>query len=202
MASASLPHSSVSAKSPAAQEYEVGAGAGDVKNHVVVDVVLRVMLLVTSLIGIIVMVTSKQTKLIPVAPGLTIPVTAKFSQSPAFIYYTVALSVACFYSIITGVLSVTALLMSKRSSTKWVFRFLILDVLLLGIMGSAIGAAGAIAYIGFKGNKHTQWKEVCNMYGSFCGRIAASLTLSVLPSFALLLLIWLSVYMLSKKIVR
>lgn len=57
---------------------------GDVKNHVVVDVVLRVMMFVTSLISIILMIISKQTKLILVAPGMKISMAAKFSQSPAF----------------------------------------------------------------------------------------------------------------------
>lgn len=90
MASVSIPpHSIVSAKSPA-HEYEASTGAGDVKNHVVVDVVLRVMLFATSLSSVIVMVTSRQTKLIPMAPGLTIPVTAKFSQTPAFLLVTIS----------------------------------------------------------------------------------------------------------------
>ncbi|GKE83651.1 CASP-like protein 1 [Tanacetum coccineum] len=52
----------------------------------VVDVALRVLLFATALVSIIVMVNSKQTKLITLFPGLSIPVVAKFDQSPAFVY--------------------------------------------------------------------------------------------------------------------
>lgn len=50
----------------------------------VVGVALRVLLFATALVALIVMVTSKQTKMIPVAPGLAVPLDAKFNQSPAF----------------------------------------------------------------------------------------------------------------------
>ncbi|XP_024961555.1 CASP-like protein 1 [Cynara cardunculus var. scolymus] len=192
------PHSTV--KSPASPPSYMGASG--LKHHVVVDVVLRVMLFATTLVGVFVMVTSKQTKMIPVAPGLVIPLDAKFTQSPAFIYYVAALSVACLYSVITGVLSILALIKRKGSSAEVLFHFVILDALLLAIMASATGAAGAVAYIGFKGNSHTRWNKVCDIYDSFCGHVAASVVLSALPSVALLLLVWLSVFVLSKKITR
>ncbi|KAJ0475400.1 putative casparian strip membrane protein [Helianthus annuus] len=73
--------------------------------------------------------------------------------------------------------------------------------LLLGIMASATGAAG-VGYIGFKGNNHAGWTKICNVYGSFCRHIAASIAVSLLPSVALLLLVWFSVFVLSKKISR
>ncbi|KAI3692483.1 hypothetical protein L6452_32299 [Arctium lappa] len=192
------PHSTV--KSPASPPAYMGTSG--VKHHLVVDVVLRVMLFATALVSIIVMVTSKQTKLIPVAPGLVIPLDAKFNQSPSFIYYVAALSVACLHSIITGVISILALIKQKGSSTGVLCHFVILDAMLLGIMTSATGAAGAVAYIGFKGNSHTRWNKVCDIYDSFCGHVAASVALSALPSVALILLVWLSVYVLSKKIAR
>ncbi|KAI3756082.1 hypothetical protein L1987_55895 [Smallanthus sonchifolius] len=201
MASVTPPHSTIPVKSPES-EYKGAAGTGEVKNHGLVDVALRVMFFITSLIGIIVMCGSKQTKLIPVAPGLAIPMSAKFSQSPAFIYFVLALSVACLYSVITCVLSVLLLLKPKGSSTGLLFHFLVLDAIMLAIMASATGAAGAVAYIGFKGNSHTRWNEVCNVFDSFCGHIAGSVSLSLLPSVSLLLLIWLSGFVLSKKIVR
>ncbi|KVH88534.1 Uncharacterized protein family UPF0497, trans-membrane plant [Cynara cardunculus var. scolymus] len=179
------PHSTV--KSPASPPSYMGASG--LKHHVVVDVVLRVMLFATTLVGVFVMVTSKQTKMIPVAPGLVIPLDAKFTQSPAFI-------------VITGVLSILALIKRKGSSAEVLFHFVILDALLLAIMASATGAAGAVAYIGFKGNSHTRWNKVCDIYDSFCGHVAASVVLSALPSVALLLLVWLSVFVLSKKITR
>ncbi|KAJ0479267.1 putative casparian strip membrane protein [Helianthus annuus] len=89
-----------------------------------------------------------------------------------------------------------------EGSTKTQVHLAILDALLLGIMASATGAAGGVGYIGFKGNNHTGWTKICNVYGSFCRHIAASIAVSLLPSVALLLLVWVSVFILSKKISR
>ncbi|KAI3804637.1 hypothetical protein L1987_26336 [Smallanthus sonchifolius] len=168
----------------------------------VIDVGLRFLLFATALVSVIVMVTSKQTKLFPVpmVPGLSIAIVAKFNQSPAFIYFVVALSVACLYSVISGVLSIFVLMKPGGNSTKLQFHFVILDVLLFGIVAAAMGAAGGVGYIGFRGNSHTQWKKVCNDFGSFCSHFAASIFLSLISSITLLLLVWLSVYALSKKI--
>ncbi|KAF5774147.1 putative casparian strip membrane protein [Helianthus annuus] len=181
-------------KSSGAPEYSSTKG-------LVVDVALRVLLFATALVAIIVMVTSKQTKMIPVAPGLVVPMTAKFTQSPAFIYFIAAVSVACLYSIITAAVSVLAL-MRGGISTKMQFHFVMFDALLLGIVAAATGAAGGVAYIGYKGNTHTRWNKICNTHDSFCFHIASSLVLSLISSIALLLLVWLSLYVLSKKIAR
>ncbi|KAI3756079.1 hypothetical protein L1987_55892 [Smallanthus sonchifolius] len=230
---------------------------------VVIDVGLRFLLFATALVSVIVMVTSKQTKLFPVPmlpglPGLSIAIVAKFNQSPAFIKAAktplmwqcglgnsaqvasrlfmeslerksktfsrrsrtcivrylnmqdskrvclrpqrIALSVACLYSIITGVLSIFVLMKPGGNFTKLQFHLVILDVLLFGIVAAAMGAAGGVGYIGFRGNSHTDWHKVCDNFGSFCSHFAASIFLSLISSITLLLLVWLSVYALSKKI--
>ncbi|KAI3816402.1 hypothetical protein L1987_16096 [Smallanthus sonchifolius] len=200
MAAVNPSHTAVSVEMPTPEhEYKGSTGGGGVKNHVVADLVLRTVLFVTALVAMIVMVTSKQTKLVTVAPGLAIPMVANFDQSPAFVYYVAALAVACLYSIITGVISILALVNRKQGSMKLMSHFVILDVLLLSILASATGAAGAVGYIGYKGNSHTRWNEVCPVFGSFCGHIAGSVAVSLLPSIALLLLVWLSFFMFSKK---
>ena len=50
-----------------------------------VDVALRVLLFAASVTAVVVMVTAKQTEIVPV-PGLpiSVPLEAKFSDSPAF----------------------------------------------------------------------------------------------------------------------
>ncbi|MFS8001050.1 putative casparian strip membrane protein [Helianthus anomalus] len=205
MASVNPSHSTISVESlaPPAPENKSSTRAGAAKNHVVADVILRAMLFATAFfVAITFGVTSKQTKLILVAPGIAIPMAAKFNQSPAFIYYVAALSVTCFYSVLTGLLSALALVKTTEGSTKTQVHFAILDALLLGIMASATGAAGGVGYIGFKGNNHTGWTKICNVYGSFCRHIAASIAVSLLPTVALLLLVWVSVFALSKKISR
>ncbi|KAI3692489.1 hypothetical protein L6452_32305 [Arctium lappa] len=204
---ATPPHAAASMEAPLKTtsapppKYSTGGGGG-FKKHALLDVLLRVLLFATALVGIIVMVTSKQTKQIPVAPGITVTRDAKFNHSPAYIYFVAALSVAGLYSIITGLVSVLALMKPGGISTKLQFHFVMLDALLLGIVAAATGAAGGVAYIGLKGNSHSRWNKICHTYGSFCFHFAASILLSLISSITLLLLVWLSVYVLSKKIAR
>ncbi|KAH6808771.1 hypothetical protein C2S51_026554 [Perilla frutescens var. frutescens] len=167
-----------------------------------VDVVLRFLLLASALVAVVVMVTSKETEAVgrlPVPPFTPVYRTAKFNHSPAFIYFVAALSVAAFYGLITTIISFFALL-KPGSHTRIISHFLIFDVLLLGTVAAAAGAAGGVAYIGLKGNKYVNWTKICNVYGDFCKHIGASIALSLVGSVVLVLLILLSVYSLSKKI--
>jgi ABC-type maltose transport system permease subunit len=72
--------------------------------------------------------------------------------------------------------------------------------LILGLVASATGSAGGVAYIGLKGNKHVAWNKVCNTYDKFCQHLAGSLAVSLFASFVLVLLVWLSVYTLHRRI--
>ncbi|KAE9453221.1 hypothetical protein C3L33_14882, partial [Rhododendron williamsianum] len=109
----------------------------------VVDVVLRLLLFAAALVAVVVMGTSKETRLVArILPRYVVFESAKFQDSPAFIYFVAALSVAGLYAIIT-------------------------TLLLLGIVAAATGAAGGVAYIGIKGNSHTGWpKCAASMAGS------------------------------------
>ncbi|GJZ64153.1 CASP-like protein 1 [Tanacetum coccineum] len=59
-----------------------------VKNHGVVDATLRAVLLATTNVALIAMVTSKETKMIPISPTMKVPLDASFDQSPAYIFST------------------------------------------------------------------------------------------------------------------
>ncbi|XAR57126.1 hypothetical protein NMG60_11025157 [Bertholletia excelsa] len=182
-----------------------GAGpAPPPDDFAVVDVLLRLLLFAAAVVAVVVMVTSKQTKELPMQlprpPFLgTVRTTAKFNHSPAFIYFVAALSVAGLYAFITTVVSFLALL-KPGFSTKLLPHFVIFDVLILGIVAAATGAAAGVAYIGLKGNSHVRWNKVCDVYDKFCQNIAASISVSLFASVVLVFLVILSVYSLSKKI--
>ncbi|KAL8239047.1 hypothetical protein R6Q59_015614 [Mikania micrantha] len=176
--------------------------SGGKRNHMIIDVALRALLFVTGLAAVIVMVTSKQSKMIPISPIMIIPLDANWNQSPAYIYYVAAHCVACLYSIITGATSVLALKKIGGRSGKLQPYFVILDSVLLGIVSSAAGAGAAVAYIGLKGNSHSRWNKICNMFDSFCNHVGASIVMSLISTVTLLLLVWLSFYMLTKKIMK
>ncbi|KAF5815361.1 putative casparian strip membrane protein [Helianthus annuus] len=203
---ATPPHAAVSMEVPlktsAPPPREHGSRARSFKKQAVVDVLLRVFLFATTVVSIIVMVTSEETTQIRVTPRLVISRTAKFSNSPAYIYFIAALSVAALHSLITGLVSILAVMKPGGNSAKLKFHFVILDSLLLGIVAAATGASGGVGYIGLKGNSHSNWNKICNRYDTYCTHIKASIFLSLIASITLLLLVWLSVYVLSKKIAR
>ncbi|KAK1277931.1 hypothetical protein QJS04_geneDACA020138 [Acorus gramineus] len=161
------------------------------------DVLLRLLLFSATVTATVVMVTGNQSKTI-VSPLLPFPITreAKFVHSPAFIVLTVLTS---------------CLAVAKRSPSSGLLFFLMfMDVFIhlfsqyaqfmLGIMASATGSAGSIAYVGLKGNSHVQWNKICNIYGKFCRHIGSSVGISLVASIALVMLVILSGYSLYRRI--
>ena len=70
----------------------------------------------------------------------------------------------------------------------------------VGIVASATGAAGAVAYIGLKGNSHVGWNKICGVYDKFCRYIGCSIALSSIAAILLVLLSMMSAFTLYKKI--
>ncbi|EXC03135.1 hypothetical protein L484_008467 [Morus notabilis] len=165
-----------------------------------VDVVLRVLLFASTVTSLVVLVTSKQSisgRKFGLPPGSKVQI--KFNNSPSFIYFLVALAVAGLYSIVTTLASISVT-RKPQYSTKFLLHFVFWDVLILGILASAVGTAGGVAYVGLKGNDDVQWKKVCNNFDKFCRHIGASLAVSLCASVLLIFLIWLNVNSLHKKI--
>ncbi|XP_073053835.1 CASP-like protein 1 [Primulina eburnea] len=187
---------------PPPPQMKTSGDAVPTRYFALLEVVLRFLLFASALVAVLVIVTSKQTELVPISPFPPFPLAlrdAKFNQSPAYIYFVAALSVTGLYAVISTLLSFYSLL-KPGCFTKALSHFVIIDVLLLGIVASATGAAGAVAYIGLKGNSHAGWMKVCNIYDKICRHFGASVALSLFGSIVLVLLVLLSVYALSKKI--
>ncbi|KAF9678037.1 hypothetical protein SADUNF_Sadunf08G0170200 [Salix dunnii] len=169
-------------------------------NYSSADVALRVLLFAASVTAVVVMVTAKQTEIVPV-PGLpiSVPLEAKFSDSPAFIYFISALSVAGLYAILTTLASIS-IISKPAHATQFLLHFALWDVLMLGIVASATGAAGGVGYIGLKGNSHVGWGKVCNVYDKFCQHVGSSIAVALFASVLLVLLTMLSVFSIYRKI--
>ncbi|CAH8259573.1 unnamed protein product [Arabidopsis lyrata] len=155
-----------------------------------IDVIIRVLLFSATLTALIVMVTSDQTEKTQL-PGVSspAPVSAEFNDSPAFIFFVVALVVTSFYALMSTLVSISLLLKPEFTARVSVY-LASLDMVMLGILASATGTAGGVAYIALKGNKEVGWNKICNVYDKFCRYIATSLALSL---FATLLLLVLSI---------
>ncbi|CAL9090773.1 unnamed protein product [Musa acuminata var. zebrina] len=186
-----------------APEYGYAVPSRPPPNLFFLDFGLRLLLFASAVTALVVMVTSKQTKLIPVtvAPSSQIFLVsrdAKFQHSPAFIYLVAALSVTGLYSIITMLVSLFSIA-SPSPSPKTLFLLILFDTLMAGVMASATGNAGSVAYIGLKGNSHVNWNKICNMYGKFCRHVGSSTAVSLIASIVLVLLVVLSSYSLYRR---
>ncbi|CAD5169410.1 unnamed protein product [Musa acuminata subsp. malaccensis] len=188
--------------SKTAPEYGYAVPSRPPPNLFFLDFGLRLLLFASAVTALVVMVTSKQTKLISVtvAPSSQILVSrdAKFQHSPAFIYLVAALSVTGLYSIITMLVSLFSIA-SPSPSPKTLFLLILFDTLMAGVMASATGNAGSVAYIGLKGNSHVNWNKICNMYGKFCRHVGSSTAVSLIASIVLVLLVVLSSYSLYRR---
>ncbi|KAL9275600.1 CASP-like protein [Drosera capensis] len=154
------------------------------------DVVLRLLLLASSIIAVVVMATSKQTQVVLAGGIIPFPeyASVKFTDSPAFIYFIVGLSVAGFYAIIT-ILASSCLVFRRFIPANVFLSLAALDAIILGVVASATGTAGGVAYIGWKGNYYIGWGPVCYIYGKFCRYIAVSLSMALFASVILVILI-------------
>jgi len=77
---------------------------------------------------------------------------------------------------------------------------MILLQVMLGILASATGTAGSVAYLGLKGNNHTGWHKICHIYDKFCRHIGASVAVGLFGSIVTLLLIWISAHSIHSRV--
>ncbi|KAL4284416.1 hypothetical protein GQ457_16G030490 [Hibiscus cannabinus] len=187
------------ASTPASESALLRPSAAASAKYSALDLVLRVLLLAASVSAVVVMATSKQTERVPVPgfpPIFTVSNSAEFNNSPAFIYFMAALSLTGLYSIITTLASISV---SRKAKTVLLV-FALLDVVFVGIVASATGASGAVAYIGLRGNSHVRWNKICNVYDKFCRHIGSAVALSLLAGVVLVFLSMISTFTLYKRI--
>ncbi|CAK9145524.1 unnamed protein product [Ilex paraguariensis] len=162
--------------------------------------VLRVLALVLTLVAAVVVGVDKQTKVVPVTLGPSLPTvnvaaTAKWHYMSAFVYFVVANAIASSYAGISLILT-----LANRSGKKGLsMLIIILDLVMIGLLFSGNGAATAVGVLGYEGNSHVQWNKVCNMFGKFCQQISAAIILSLLASVVFLLLVGMAAFNLHKK---
>ncbi|CAN8324614.1 unnamed protein product [Cochlearia groenlandica] len=156
-----------------------------------IEITMRVLALVITMVAATLLGVTKQTKivslkLIPTLPPLDISTTAKASYLSAFVYNISANAIACGYTAIS--IAITIITKGRRN-TKLIMAILIGDLVMVALLFSGTGAAGAIGLMGLKGNKHVMWNKVCNVFGKFCHQAAGSVVLTFLASLVFMLLV-------------
>ncbi|XP_078446932.1 CASP-like protein 1D1 [Wolffia australiana] len=168
-------------------------------NYFSADFAIRLLLFSSSIVGIVVLATGKQTTMVPIpmAPFLNSR-TAQFDHAAGLIYMFSALVAAAGYSFVTMITSATAV-RKPSPSTKLLLNLLILDTIMAGVMAAATGAGGGVAFIGLKGNSYVRWNKICGVYEKFCRHVGSSVGFSLLSSIALILLVILSAVSLHRR---
>ncbi|KAK3010659.1 hypothetical protein RJ639_011824 [Escallonia herrerae] len=164
------------------------------------DLVLRFVALALTLAAAVVLGVDKQTKLMEVTtvsspPPVLVPVTSKWHYLSAFVYFVVANAIACSHAAVSLLLT----LASRGGKKNVALMIFILDLVMVALLFSGIGAATTAGLLGFQGNKHVQWNKVCNKFEKFCNQALAAIAISVLASLAFLLLVLLAAPNVHKK---
>ncbi|RZC51892.1 hypothetical protein C5167_020315 [Papaver somniferum] len=158
--------------------YGTATTSAKTSKYFLLGIILRGLLFALTLTSVILMITAKQTEYVRSPLTRTRELRpAKWNYSPAFIVSSMLNTLVC---------------RKKCATNKFLIQTVLADVLVFGILASATGAAGGVAYIGLKGNSHIGWFKICNIYDKFCRHIAASLVLSLVALVILLIIITLS----------
>lgn len=83
---------------------------------------------------------------------------------------------------------------------KHVLNYCSSSQLILGILASATGTAGGVAYVGLKGNNHVGWHKICNVYDKYCRHVGGSIGVGLVGSIVSVLLVWLSAFSLHSRV--
>ncbi|KAF9621796.1 hypothetical protein IFM89_028234 [Coptis chinensis] len=164
------------------------------------DFLLRFLALIITLVAITVMAVSKQTKTVPVTvipslPPINVEVTAKWQYMPAFVFFMVTNIIACVYATISLVISIA----NRDGSSAMRLLLIVLDLMIMALLFSATGAAAGVGLIAFHGNSHVRWNKVCNVFGTNCRHVAASVVVSGIGAVVFFLLIVLNTVHLHKR---
>ncbi|KAJ3685354.1 hypothetical protein LUZ61_014518 [Rhynchospora tenuis] len=124
---------------------------------------LTLMATATAAIG---MGLNKQSKTSVVAIVGTQPLsqtfTAKFQQTPAFVYFVAANALASFYNIMLVLLRP---FFKGKENGLWVH---ILDLVIMVIVATGAAATTSMAELGKDGNVHARWNPICDKFSAFC----------------------------------
>eukprot|EP01018_Ginkgo_biloba_P017212 Gb_26814 [translate_table: standard] len=142
----------------------------------VVDIFFRLLALVATLAAALVMATSNQTLNTPIGRWIT----ANYHYSPAFMFFVVANTIACGYSLLSIVLNSIANVIKWRSFAFTRCILILCDLIMAVLLSSGASAATAIGHVGLKGNSHVGWNEFCSFYVRFCAHVGGAIVSSLI----------------------
>lgn len=159
----------------------------------VVDLVLRLIAIAATLVAAVVMGRNKQTVQTPL--GL---IPAKYYYSPSNVFFVVANAIACVYSVLVITNTLANIFTSRSPAFSKLLRAFF-DLIMVGLLSGALGAATAIGVVARKGNSHAFWNEICSLYGRFCDEGTTAIASSFVAALAFTSLSAFSIYSLYQR---
>ena len=90
---------------------------------------------------------------------------------------------------IASVIAAVSLVVTLARKGGSVLTAIFIDLMMVALLFSSIGATGAVGLLGYKGNSHLMWNKVCNVYGKFCHQVMAAAALSLFGGIVYVLLV-------------
>ncbi|KMZ73946.1 hypothetical protein ZOSMA_139G00240 [Zostera marina] len=157
-----------------------------------IDLGMRLSVFLSSIIGIILLLTSKQTKEVGKdSNSQLIYLTVKFSDSSSLLYLISVFAVTFVSSMFTIALSVYYY---SKISSKNLLLLITSDLLMVVILTNALGAAGQTTYTGL-----TKDPDFCGNFSKYCQHTLGSLIGTIITIVTLMLLVVLSSYSLVRR---
>ncbi|KAM4112448.1 hypothetical protein ACJW30_05G141000 [Castanea mollissima] len=161
---------------------------------------LRLVAFLATASATIVMALNKQTNSLVVATIGNNPIkatlTAKFQQTPAFVFFVVANGMASFHNWLILVLEIVGHKIDYKGLRLAIIA--IFDMLIVVLAAAGDGAAVFMAELGKNGNSHARWNKICDKFQTFCDHGSGALIASFIGLLLLLIINVISIAKLSK----
>ncbi|KAF3777986.1 CASP-like protein 1B1 [Nymphaea thermarum] len=159
-----------------------------IPQHNRIYVFLRFLAFAATLAAALVMGVNKQTIPMVVGLGNAKPiygnVTAKFHQTPAFMFFVIANAVAAGYSLVTFILSLGKMVGCFHAPISLLLA--IGDLVMVALVSAGGGAAASVARLAKSGDQRAHWDKICDKFDAYCRHGGGALIASFLGVFFLM----------------
>ncbi|KAI3677013.1 hypothetical protein L1987_86631 [Smallanthus sonchifolius] len=136
---------------------QVSPTAGWRRGVGIIDLILRICAIVTTLVAAVVMGTTSQ----------NLPFFTQFFQ-----FFLAGNAITCAYLVLSLPFSIVCIVRPHIIGARMLL--LIFDTLALALTMAAASAAAAIIYLAHNGNPNTNWPALCQQFNEFCPRVSGA----------------------------
>ncbi|XP_065855071.1 casparian strip membrane protein 1-like [Euphorbia lathyris] len=164
------------------------------KGMAILDFILRLGAVITTLSATVVMGTSDET-----LPFFTqfFQFEASYDDLPTLQFFVIAMALVAGYLVLSLPFSIVAIIRPRAAGPRLLL--LILDTVALTLNTAAASAATAIVYLAHNGNQSANWLAVCQQFGDFCQNVSGAVVAAFVSVVLFVILIVVSAIALRKQ---